>query len=257
MDIRSYNRQAWNRNVEEGDIWTLPVSSAEVAEARQGRWSIVLTATKSVPPEWFSGLPGKDVLCLASGGGQQGPILAAAGYQVTVFDNSPAQLSQDRLVAERDGLEICTVEGDMRDLSAFPDASFDLIVHPVSNLFVPELRPVWQEAYRVLRPSGALLVGFMNPFFYILDRELLDEKGELKIRFKLPYSDVDSLTEPELQKLVDAGWPLEFSHTLEEQIGGQLEAGFLLSSLYEDVDQRSVLSQYAPVYIATRAIKLR
>ena len=81
------------------------------------------------------------MLCLASGGGQQGPILAAAGANVTVFDNSPRQLAQDRLVADREGLAIETVLGDMADLSAFPDARFDLIVHPVSNVFVPDVRP--------------------------------------------------------------------------------------------------------------------
>jgi 2-polyprenyl-3-methyl-5-hydroxy-6-metoxy-1,4-benzoquinol methylase len=70
------------------------------------------------------------VLCLASGGGQQGPILAAAGARVTVFDNSPQQLAQDRFVARREGLTLETVEGDMRDLSVFADVSFDLIVHP-------------------------------------------------------------------------------------------------------------------------------
>ena len=90
-----------------------------------------------VPP-----LAGADVLCLAAGGGQQGPILAAAGADVTVFDNSPRQLAQDRLVADRDGLAIRTIEGDMADLSAFADASFDLVVHPVSNVFAADVRPV-------------------------------------------------------------------------------------------------------------------
>ncbi len=104
-----------------------------------------------------------DILCLASGGGQQAPILAAAGANVTVFDNSPAQLRQDALVAQREGLPLRTVQGDMRDLSAFGDDSFDLIFHPVSNIFVPEVRPVWRECYRVVRPGGVLLMGTLNP----------------------------------------------------------------------------------------------
>ncbi len=133
MDVRDYNRRAWNRQVEKGNRWTVPVSPEVTAAARRGEWQIFLTPTKPVPRAWFPALPGRDVLCLASGGGQQGPILAAAGARVTVFDNAPRQLDQDRMVAERDGLEIDVVEGDMRDLSAFPPASFDLIVHPVSN----------------------------------------------------------------------------------------------------------------------------
>ncbi len=60
----------------------------------------------------------------------------------------------------------------MRDLSAFADESFDLVFHPVSNLFVPEVRPVWNEAFRVLRRGGSLLAGFLNPAVYIFDLEL-------------------------------------------------------------------------------------
>jgi SAM-dependent methyltransferase len=256
MDIRAYNRRAWDLNVEQGSEWTIPVSPEIIQSARQGQWKIILTPLKAVPPDWFpADLKGLEILCLASGGGQQGPILAAAGGHVTVFDNSPRQLTQDRLVAEREHLEIVTIEGDMADLSVFEDGRFDLIVHPVSNLFIPDVRPVWREAWRVLRPGGILLAGFMNPAFYIFDRDLLDEEGILKVRFPLPYSDLASLTSEALQKIVKAGWPLEFSHTLEDQIGGQLEAGFILTGFYEDRDVRSALDDYMPIYIATRAVK--
>ena len=103
-DILGYNRQAWDRQVERGNRWTVPVGPEAIARARRGDWSIVLTPTKPVPADWFPPLAGLDVLCLAGGGGQQGPILAAAGARVTVFDNSPKQLAQDRLVADREGL---------------------------------------------------------------------------------------------------------------------------------------------------------
>ncbi|MCJ7532099.1 MAG: class I SAM-dependent methyltransferase [Anaerolineales bacterium] len=155
----------------QGNVWTVPVSSQVIAAARQGQWQIVLTPTKPVPRSWFPELTGLDTLCLASGGGQQGPLLAAAGARVTVLDNSPRQLAQDRFVAERDRLTITTVEGDMRDLSMFPDQSFGLVVHPVSNLFVPDVRPVWREAFRVLRHGGVLLAGFNNPVLYIFDAD--------------------------------------------------------------------------------------
>ena len=162
MNLRDYNRTAWDRAVERGSEWTLPVSPADVAAARRGEWQIILTPTKPVPRAWFPNLTGADLLGLASGGGQQGPLLAAAGANVTIFDNSPQQLAQDALVAEREGLLIRTVEGDMRDLSIFADASFDLIVNPCSNLFVDDVRIVWREAYRVLRPGGVLMAGFRS-----------------------------------------------------------------------------------------------
>src|SRR5712675_944311 len=103
-DILTYNRHAWDRQVERGNRWTIPVGPEEVARARRGDWTLVLTPTKAVPSDWFPPLPGLDVLCLAGGGGQQGPILTAAGANVTVFDNSPGQLARDRLVADRDDL---------------------------------------------------------------------------------------------------------------------------------------------------------
>ena len=150
MDIRAHNRIAWDALAERGDQWTVPVSPQKIEEARQGRWTIVLTPIKPVPREWLD-IAGQHVLCLASGGGQQAPILAAAGATVTVLDNSPKQLESDARMAERHGLAISTVLGDMANLHMFADAAFDLIVHPVSNCFVPDVRPVWREAFRVLR----------------------------------------------------------------------------------------------------------
>ncbi|MCB0080967.1 MAG: class I SAM-dependent methyltransferase [Caldilineaceae bacterium] len=253
--LLAYNRDAWNKAVETGSQWTVPVSSEVIVAARQGQWQIVLTPTKPIPQSWFPPLVGAKVLGLASGGGQQGPILAAAGALVTIFDNSPQQLAQDRYVAEREGLSIETIQGDMADLSTFADASFDLIVHPCSNLFVPAIRPVWQECYRVLRPGGVLLSGFCNPVNYLFDQKLADE-DILAVRHALPYSDLTSLGAEERQAYIDDDQPLEFSHTLEDQIGGQLDAGFILTGFYEDRWNGHILDSFMPTFMATRAQKL-
>jgi SAM-dependent methyltransferase len=257
MDIYNYNRTAWDREVEKGNQWTQPVSSEIIAEARQGRWQIVLTPTKPVPLAWYPPLPGADVLCLASGGGQQGPLLAAAGANVTVLDASPRQLEQDRAVADRDGLTLRTVQGDMADLSMFAAESFDLIVHPVSNCFAADVLKVWRAAFRILRHGGALLSGFANPVGYIFDHEL-GEQNILQARYALPYSDDKDLAGEERQEYLAAGVPLEFSHTLADQIGGQIEAGFLIAGFFEDAypaAANDLLSRYLPPFIATRAIK--
>jgi SAM-dependent methyltransferase len=252
--IRRYNRRAWDKAVEWGSEWTIPVGPEVIAAARRGEWRVILTPTKAIPSGWFPPLAGCRVLCLASGGGQQGPILAAVGAQVTVLDNSPQQLAQDRYVAEREGLRLTTIEGDMADLAPLADESFDLIVHPVSNLFVPEVRPVWREAYRVLRRGGALLAGFCNPALYIFDPVKADE-GILEVKHRLPYSDLTSLS-PEARALYRADeQPLEFGHTLEDQIGGQLDAGFVLTGFYEDGWPGVALADYMPIFAATRAVK--
>src|SRR5512139_416720 len=109
MDVRAYNRDAWDREVHKGNRWTLPASPEIIASARRGEVSVLLTEQKQVPIDWLLPVKGKDVLCLACGGGQQGPVLAAAGANVTVFDNSPAQLKQDQLVAKREALVLRTV----------------------------------------------------------------------------------------------------------------------------------------------------
>lgn len=258
MDVRAHNRAAWDKNVEQKNRWTVPVSKETVERARLGVFDLFLTPTKPVPMTWFPELKGTPTLCLASGGGQQGPLLAAAGAVVTVFDNSPMQLSQDRMVAERDGLTIATVEGDMADLSQFTDHSFDLIVHPCSNCFIPHVIPVWRECFRVLRSEGILLAGFTNPVRYLFDDERM-MNGSLEVRHAIPYSDLTHLSDADRQRLIlDETRPLEFAHTMTDQIGGQLDAGFLLSGLFEDrySDLKAdPISRFMETFVATRAIK--
>jgi SAM-dependent methyltransferase len=253
QEITQYNKQAWNREVDLGNPWTIPVTPEEVAAARKGDFRILLTPLKPVPRDWFPPLNGCRVLCLASGGGQQGPLLAAAGAQVTVFDNSPRQLERDQMVAARENLALRLVEGDMANLSLFSDAAFDFIVHPISNCFVPDVRPVWKEAFRVLAPGGTLIAGFMNPVEYTFDQDLYDQ-GIYQVKYSLPYSDLSSISEEERLRRFKHE-PVEFSHTLETQIGGQLEAGFHLIGFYEDYVQDEKIKDFMPSFIATRAWK--
>ena len=255
MDIRAYNRDAWNKEVSGGENrWTLPVSTEVIAKARQGEFSIVLTENIPVPLRWFPSLQGADVLCLASGGGQQGPILAAAGAKVIVFDNSPNQLKQDQLVAEREALVLQTVEGDAADLSIFADASFDLVFNPCSTVFMQEVRAVWRECHRVLRRGGILMTGSMNPVHYIFDLFKADE-GILEVAHSIPYSDFTSIPKEDLDELIEKGLPLEFGHSLTDLLGGQCSAGFVITDLYEDNMLESPLHKYHPSFIATRAVK--
>jgi SAM-dependent methyltransferase len=257
MDILNHNKSVWNQRVAEGNRWTLPFDHERIEGARSGKFEILLTPQKPVPMEWFPSLVGANVLGLASAGGQQCPMLAAAGAKVSVIDNSPAQLAQDRFVAEREHLDITTIEGDMADLAMFESNSFDLLFNPVSNVFAPDVRKIWKECARVLKKGGTLLAGFTNPVMYTLDVEL-EAKGILQMKYSLPYSDLTSLTSDELARRIDTGEALEFGHTFEDQIGGQIDAGFALLGLYEDNGRPGVypLGNIMNCFMATRAIKL-
>ena len=257
VDSTKYNQRTWDGMVEAGNKWTQPVSAETIAAARTGDWQIVLTPFKPVPRPWFpQRLDDCSVLCLASGGGQQAPIMAAAGADVTVLDASPNQLGQDERVAARDGLDLTTELGDMRDLSRFDDGAFDLIVHPASNMFVESVLPVWKEAARVLKPGGSLLSGMANPVEYMFDLAAW-EQGRLEVRHRIPYSDVRDLDPTELKTLLlDQDEPVSYGHTLHDLIQGQIDAGFILAGFYEDKLGDGPLDAYIDSYFATRAIKL-
>ncbi len=254
MSYIEENSKIWDNRAEHNDEWSIPVTSEMIEQARKGMWSIVLTPTKPVPKDWFpENLTGKKVLCLASGGGQQGPILAALGADVTVFDNSKKQLEKDAFVANRDNLRIRTVQGNMQDLSVFADESFDFIFHPWSNGYINDVRPVWWECARVLKKNGLLLSGFGNPLEYIFDAVKL-ERGEFRVENTIPYADIEHMDNPGIKTIAENCGYI-WGHTLEDQIQGQIEAGFAIIGFYEDIGG-SVLDKYINTSIATKAIKL-
>ena len=258
IDVLTHNRDAWNDDAHQSESpWCQPVDEQLIARARLGDWEVVLTPLINVPKNWFGDVKDKNILCLASGGGQQAPILAAAGANVTSFDRSEAQLAKDELVAQRERLDIDLVCGDMVDLSCFDAGQFQLIFHPVSNVFASNVRSIWQECSRVLMTSGRLLSGFMNPDFFLFDLDAVEAGGPLLVCNRLPYCDVENLSAASLQARIDRGEALEFSHSLNDQIGGQLEAGFVIAGFYEDRwnNEATPLNEYMPTSMATLAIK--
>ena len=250
MDITKHNKLAWDDYVDKKDRWTIPVTDEELENVRNGNWGIVLTPNKMVPKNWFPPLKGLKILGLASGGGQQGPILATLGADVTIFDNSEKQLEQDKILSNKFSLDIKTVQGDMKDLSVFADNSFDLIFNPCSIVFVDNVLPVWSECFRVLKPGGVLMTGLINPIIFQLDDE------SLKLIYKQPFSDLYSLPNEKLEELKNKNEPLVFGHSLTDQIGGQLDAGFTITAMFEDTwDVENKMNDFLPSFIGTRAVK--
>lgn len=248
MNYQDINAKTIDRWIDEGWEWGRPISHEVYEAAKAGRWDVLLTPTKPVPHSWFGELRGKKVLGLASGGGQQMPVFAALGADCTVFDYSQRQLESERMVARREGYEIRILRGDMTKPLPFWDGEFDLIFHPVSNCYVEEVLPIFKECSRILKPGGILLGGFDNGINYIFDEE------ERTLVNSLPFN---PLKNPELmEELIKGNDGVQFSHTLEEQIGGQLSAGLILTNLMEDTNGEGNLHEHnIPTFIATRAVK--
>lgn len=250
------NARTIDQWVSEGWEWGVPISQETFQEALQGRWDVLLTPQISVPKEWFAPylqegrLDGVKLLGLASGGGQQMPVFSALGAQCTVLDYSQSQLESERLVAEREGYEIDIVKADMTKPLPFTDACFDIIFHPVSNCYVEDVYPLWRECFRVLKKGGLLLAGLDNGLSYLFDEE---SSQPLALANKLPYN---PLKNPQLlQQALASNSGVQFSHTVEEQVGGQLLAGFTLTNLREDRAPGDPLGEYFPQFMLTRAIR--
>lgn len=256
-NVYHHNQAVWDRMARENCDWSRPVTTETIEAARKGQWRVQLIPSE-LPSGWLDDVNGMRVLCLAASGGQQAPVLAAAGAEVVVLDASKEQLFLDDMVAKRDNLVLKTVIGDMRDLSAFEDESFDLIFHPISNLYIPDIGKVWAECFRVLRKGGKLLSSFYNPVVFVFDRSPeLARRGLMKPVFTLPYADITDLEAEEIDKKLARNEAFVFGHSLAEQINGQLEAGLMLTGFDEAFQPapRFLIDKYMPTFIATCSVK--
>lgn len=249
MNYQDINAATIDRWIEEGWEWGIPISHEDYVNATKGKWDMLLTPTKFVPHEWFGDLKGKKVLGLASGGGQQMPIFAALGAECTVLDYSEKQLESERMVATREGYNIEILRADMTEPLPFEDETFDLIFHPVSNCYVKEVKPIFKECARILKEGGVMLSGLDNGINYLVDDD------EMNIVNTMPFDPLKNAQQRKQLEESDCG--MQFSHTIEEQIGGQLEAGLMLTHIYGDTNGEGRLHEMnIECYLATRAVKL-
>ena len=103
LDLLAHNQAAWDQQAAQDCEWSRPVTPEIIAAARGGDLSAARLTPEPLPRGWLDAVRGLRILCLACAGGQQAPVLAAAGADVTVFDLSEGQLDQDRAVARREG----------------------------------------------------------------------------------------------------------------------------------------------------------
>ena len=249
MDYTEINSKTIDEWIKEGWEWGIPITHEDFLNAKNGNWNMLLTPTKPVPKDWYPDLKRKQVLGLASGGGQQMPIFAALGAVCTLMDYSQKQIDIDLLISEKENYNINAVKADMTKDFPVSDESFDIIFHPVSNCYIEDVMHVWNECYRVLKNGGILMAGLDNGINFLFDE---DEK---EIKYKLPFNPLKD--EYLLKKLMQNNDGIQFSHTAEEQIRGQLKAGFKLIDIYEDTNGYGLLHQYnIPTFWATLSKKI-
>lgn len=232
MDIELINSLAWDEEVLRNNWWTKIVEEKEIEKAKNGEPQIRLTTSKIIPQEWLEKMKGKKVLALASGGGQQVPLLAAYGSHVTSLDISEKQIEQDRIALKKYSLTAETVVASMLSLP-FENESFDVVFNPISLNFVEDLKRAYCEMSRVLKSSGTLMIGIANPVLYLFDEKKQDRK--LKVKYTLPFSSLTSLSKKEIEKKERNRDTLEFSHTLSSILGLLIEMGFVIDGFYTDV----------------------
>ena len=239
MDIYDQVARNIDRLAENDVNWSRPANAEQLQRAREGKLELLFGKDDAIPVEWLGDLHGKKVLCLAGAGGLQAPMLACAGAEVTVLDLSEKMLDRDREIAAREGLCIRIEQGNMCDLSRFADESFEIVLNPPSLFYVPDVMPVFREVYRVLKKGGSFIMISFNPIAYVCDFD--DVLGCYKAVNRMPYRSTDH---------ADQGDWVEYGHTMESYIGGQLECGFVLTGYKE-----SQMEDITELYFITKGEK--
>lgn len=221
-EIAVANEQFWEKMVEKGCGYTIPWLDLDAVIVRQyatGKLeSVPDSLSEMYPANVLADVEGKDVLCLAAGGGQQSSVFGLLGARVTAVDLTEGQLVADRKAAEHYGYKITTLRGDMRDLSGLPTESFDLVYHGPSMGYIPDVRQVYSEVARVLRGGGLYRMDFQEPAVFSVEWN----GGSYCIT--RPYAEKAQRTE--------AG-AIEFRHYLSDIFNGLLETGFSIEQVHE------------------------
>ncbi len=220
-----HNRRAWDRLAAGGTAFARPATDEAFVEPR-GWVGGGGTATRPWIPARLDGL---EVLCLAAGGGKHGPLYAAAGARVTVVDVSPAMLALDRAVARERRIDLAIVEGSMDDLSMFASARFDLVIHPVSTCYLPDVATVFREVARVTQAGGLYVSQHKSPAS--LQASLQPAAGG-RYELEHPQRGDSPLPPAAPSRLREAG-ALEFLHSLAALCGGICAAGFVIEDVGE------------------------
>ena len=222
MTSHIHNQQAWDSLARQGHRFCRPAVADDLADP--------LTAVD--PAGWLGGdIRGWRVLCLAAGGGRQGPLYAAAGAEVTVVDISGQQLAIDREVAKRHDLSLQTVQTPMDQLSMFDTAQFDLVVHPVSTCYVSQPQTVFAAVAHVTRPGGIYISQHKSP--QNMQTSLAPNRHGCYEVVRAGGELATGGGQPDMGSRLREPGTVEYVHSLASLVGGVCAAGFVVEALVE------------------------
>ena len=227
--IAAINQRHWEWAVKKGAGSTIPWLDLSLALLRRYANGELQSLPERLigiyPTNVLAGVEGKDVLCLASGGGQQSAVFGLLGARVTVLDLTEGQLEGDRRAAAHYGYKVTVIQGDMRDLSCFTDECFDLVYQGGSMSWVPEARQVYRGVVRVLRTGGVYRVDFANPATEFVERDSWDGQG---YRITVPYAETERTI-----SFKDGEDSIQFRHHMGEIFNGLLSVGFSIQQVQD------------------------
>lgn len=233
------NRRVWDTMARQGQPLCTPASDEELADP-----------LKHVDPLGWLGnsIRGWRVLCLAAGGGRHSALYSAAGACVTVVDLSPEMLALDRQVASERGYSIRVIEASMDSLPMLESEYFDLVIHPVSTCYIPDVAPVFREVARLLRRDALYVSQHKQP---VSLQSSMDADGEGAYRILHRYYRTAAVPIPSKKTLTAARLrefgATEYLHRWEQIVGGICRAGFVIEDLVEPVHakEQSAIGSFA------------
>lgn len=220
-----HNARAWDRLAREQAALARPAVDEAFGDPRG--W---LGEGGSQGRRWLPDrLDSLEVLCLAAGGGKHGPLYAAAGAKVTVLDISPAMLDLDRQVARERKIDFSIVQGSMDDLSMLGRGRFDLVIHPVSTCYVPDVMRVFREVAQVTKSGGLYISQHKAPASL---QATLQPTASGRYELLHPQAVDGPLPPGPASRLRESGTH-EFVHSLAALLGGICAAGFAIEDVGE------------------------
>lgn len=243
-----HNQWAWDNLAQQGSGFARPATNEDFQHPER-----VIN-----PFGWIPGpVAGKQVLCLAAGGGKHGPIFASQQADVTVVDISETMLRLDREIARREKVPLKTINTSMNNLSALGSGIFDIVLQPVSTCYVKNIRAVYREVARVIKTGGIYISQHKQP---ISLQAAAKPSANGAYNIQEPYyrsGPLPSVTNSEHREANTK----EFLHTLEAILGGMCAQGFSINDVKEPKHADPLAIQgsfqerciYVPPYIAVKA----